>query len=66
MITENRDKVAALRSYSGKVEAFAGDRDRALTLAKNLAASVKGARDVEVASGHNELTKKVEVVFTLK
>ena len=66
LLTESGDNVAALRSYTGKVEIFAGDRDRALTLAKNLAASVKGARDGEVASGHNELTKKVEVVFTLK
>lgn len=66
LITENWDNVAALRSYSGKVETFAGDRDRALTLAKNLAASVKGARYVEIASGHKELIKKLEVVFTLK
>ena len=66
LLTESGDNVAALRNDTGKVEIFAGDRDRALTLAKNLAASVKGARYVEVASGHKELIKKLEVVFTLK
>lgn len=68
LLTESGDTAAALRNDIGKVEIFAGASDEGLLpkRSKKLAAWIKGARDVEVASGHKELIKKFGVVFTIK
>lgn len=68
LFEENWDNIAALRNYPGKVEIFDGDKDRVVPdkHAKNLAASIKGARYVEFVGGHGAWGKAPEVVFTIK
>jgi hypothetical protein len=60
----------SLRNYSGKVDIFAASDDRAIPNkhAKNLAASIKGARYVEFVGEHNAVdwVKSPQVVFTIK
>ncbi len=70
LMTESWDNVAALRNYSGKVDIFAASDDRAIPNkhAKNLAASIKGARYVEFVGEHNAIdwVKSPQVVITIK